>query len=104
LISFENLGFTTHNQWRTQSNYLLHYDEVFKEEKDAFDKTKVFFSFFFFLHFKVFVSFVFLFLLSNYFFGLQKFHESLIDLLLLLRGAIDGVSSHAGIGGELCHF
>jgi len=29
----------------------------------------------------------------------------LIDLLLPLRGcAIDGVSSHAGIGGEFYHF
>jgi hypothetical protein len=36
---------------------------------------------------------------------LQKFHESLIDLLLLLRGCIiGGVSSHAGIGGEFYHF
>jgi hypothetical protein len=41
---------------------LLHYDEAFKEEKDAFNKTKVFFSLFFFLGFKVFVFFFFGFL------------------------------------------
>jgi hypothetical protein len=81
---------------------LLHYDEAFKEEKDAFNKTKVFFSLFFFLGFKVFVFFFLAFWIS---FGLQKFHESLINLLLLLGGcAIDNVSSHVGIGGEFCLF
>jgi hypothetical protein len=57
--------------------------KLLRRKKFAFNKTKVFF------------------LLSGCFFGLQKFHENLIDLLLLLRGcAIDDVSSHAGIGGE----
>jgi hypothetical protein len=36
---------------------------------------------------------------------LQKFHESLIDLLLALKGCVvDNIFSHAGIGGEFCHF
>ncbi len=40
-----------------KGNHLLSYDEAFKENKDAFDKKKVFFS----LDFRVFVFFVFAF-------------------------------------------
>ncbi len=62
--------------------------KLLRRKKIAFNKTKVFF-----------------FLLSGCFFGLQKFHENLIGLLLLLRGcAIDDVSSHARIGGEFYLF
>jgi hypothetical protein len=38
-------------------------------------------------------------------FWLQEFHESLIDLLLPLKGCVvDNIFSHAGIGGESCDF
>jgi len=80
---------------KLKGNYLLHYDmKLLRRKKMPLIKQRFFFLLFF-LDFRVFVFFPWL----------QEFHESLIDLLLGLKGCVvDNTFSHAGIGGEFFHF